>query len=181
MKINPIVLVTLLVVGVSVVCFVSDKLADKKEKVEEPTQKPLKHFDFKTTKSVEELNKIEYDDFDKQFMDIPVDLKRQLASYEALNYYNTSPINLDLNECTQKHLDDVEKCKNTTLQPSFQTTPDVPDGVFMEGQKPVCHIDRVRAIEDFSCPVKHQKKIEDPCKHMCRHCVVGVCQSGICH
>ena len=52
MKINPIVLVTLLVVGVSVVCFVSDKLADKKEKVEEPTQKPLKHFDFKTTKSV---------------------------------------------------------------------------------------------------------------------------------
>ena len=86
MKINPIVLVTLLVVGVSVVCFVSDKLADKKEKVEEPTQKPLKHFDFKTTKSVEELNKIEYDDFDKQFMDIPVDLKRQLASYEALNY-----------------------------------------------------------------------------------------------
>ena len=52
----------------------------------------------------------------------------------------------------------------------------------MSGQKPVCHIDRVRAIEDFSCPVKRENKIkEDPCKLLCKNCVVGYCKNGICY
>ncbi len=178
MKINPIIIATVLVVVISLTCMLSDKLSKKYSDNVEDT----KEIEIELDKSFNELNKIEYDDFDKQFMTIPDNLKRKLDNYEAMNYHSDRPMEVDVSVCTQKELDEAKRCENNQLKPSFQTMPDVPDGVFMAGQKPVCHIDRVRAIEDFSCPVKQwDNKIEDPCDKLCRHCVVGECSHGICN
>ena len=174
MKFNTLYVVVAVIVSASLICIISEKM-----KKETTTTVDETKINVKVDKSSDEINKIEYDDFDKQFMNIPISLKRKLEDYEAMNYYGDRPA--DILECTQKQVDKTTKCKDATMLPSFQTTPEIPDGVFMEGQEPVCHIDRVRAIEDFSCPVKHNKKISDPCKYMCRHCVVGVCEHGICN
>ena len=56
----------------------------------------------------------------------------------------------------QKQLDNITRCQNTRLIPSFQTTPEIPDGIFMAGQKPVCHIDRVRATKIFLALLKEK-------------------------
>ena len=174
-KVNYLLVIVVLIIVISGCCFFGDRLlkTDNQEKVE---------IKIKDSKAHHEINKIKHDDFERQFGTIPVDLKRKLNDYEALNYHTDGPVEVDSRECTQKQLDNITRCQNARLMPSFQTTPEIPDGTFMAGQKPVCHIDRVRAIEDFSCPVNRENKIkEDPCKLLCKNCVVGYCKNGICY
>lgn len=175
MKLNIVLVATCVIVGLTVICILNDKFNAMKNNKDEDELVIKK---IKTSKDVNVLNRIEHDDFKQQFMTMPVSLKRKLNEYEAMNYYGEHH---DVVECTQKLLDETNKCLNIDLEPSFQTTPDVNDGTFMEGQKPVCHIDRVRAIESFSCPIDLNEKKINPCDKLCRHCVVGECKYGICH